>query len=272
MEVGPKYGYHVNPPPPPPPKTWLLVKDQHKEAARTLFTNSGIKITTEGRPVSGAPIGTPEFTANFIEDMVTHWRDELKVLTSFATTQPHAAFAVYTHGLAGKWPYLSRACSMTEEQFHTLEAAIRREFIPAFSGRAVSDVERDLVGLPVRMGGLGLLNPAVEAETTHTSACKITKPLVDSLLGRTECPMAEVFSDQNTASIESRRAKACLLKNRSTFVKDCLPHKMQRAVLAAEQKGASSWLTALPLADFGFSLSKSDFRDALHLRYSWTLP
>ena len=80
-EVGPKYGYHVN-----PPKTWLLVKDQHKEAARMLFTNSGIKITTEGRPVLGAPIGTPEFTANFIEDMhmVTRWRDELKVLTSFA--------------------------------------------------------------------------------------------------------------------------------------------------------------------------------------------
>ena len=266
-EVGPKYGYHVS-----PPKTWLLVKDQHKEAARTLFMNSGIKITTEGRPVLGAPIGTPEFTANFIEDMVTRWRDELKVLTSFATTQPQAAFAAYTHGLAGKWSYLSRACSMTEEQFHTLEAGIRREFIPAFSGRAVSDVERDLLGLPARMGGLGLLNPAVEAETAHTSACKVTKPLVDSLLGRTECPMAEVFSDQNTASIESRRAKAGLLKNRSTSVKDCLPHKMQRAVLAAEEKGASSWLTALPLADFGFSLSKSDFRDALHLRYGWTPP
>ena len=84
--------------------------------------------------------------------------------------------------------------------------------------------------------------------------------------------MAEVFSDQNTASIESRRAKACLLKNRSASVKDCLPHKMQRIVLAAEEKGASSWLTALPLADFGFSLSKSDFRDALHLRYGWTPP
>ena len=136
----------------------------------------------------------------------------------------------------------------------------------------MSHVERDLLGLPARMGGLGLLNPAVEAETAHTSACKVTKPLVDSLLGRTECPMAEVFSDQNTASIESRRAKTGLLKNRSTSVKDCLPHKMQRAVLAAEEKCASSWLTALPLADFGFSLSKSDFRDALHLCYGWTPP
>ena len=61
-------------------------------------------------------------------------------------------------------------------------------------------------------------------------------------------------------------------ESESESVKDCLPHKMQRAVLAAEEKGASSWLTALPLADFGFSLSKSDFRDALHLRYGWTPP
>ena len=66
---------------------------------------------------------------------------------------------------------------------------------------------------------LGLLNPVVEAETIHTSACKVTKPLVDSLLGRTECQMAEVFSGQNTASIESRRAKACLMKNLQRLLK-----------------------------------------------------
>ena len=52
--------------------------------------------------------------------------------------------------------------------------------------------------------GLGLLNPTVEAETAHTSACKVTKPLVDSLLGQTECPMAEVFSDQNTCTEKKR--------------------------------------------------------------------
>ena len=37
-----------------------------------------------------------------------------------------------------------------------------------------------------------------------------------------------------------------LFINKGRSVKDCLPHKMQRAVLAAKEKGASSWLTALP--------------------------
>ena len=41
---------------------------------------------------------------------------------------------------------------------------------------------------------------------------------------------------------------------------------------AASEKGASNWLTALPIEEQGFILSKSDFRDALHLRYGWHPP
>ena len=38
----------------------------------------------------------------------------------------------------------------------------------------------------------------------------------------------------------------------------------------ASEKGASSWLTALPLNHHGFSLHKGAFRDELCLRYGWT--
>jgi len=37
----------------------------------------------------------------------------------------------------------------------------------------------------------------------------------------------------------------------------------------ASVKGASSWLTALPLQEHGFALHKSAFLDALALRYGW---
>ena len=39
----------------------------------------------------------------------------------------------------------------------------------------------------------------------------------------------------------------------------------------AQEKGASSWLTTLPLEEYGFSLHKSAFRDAVALRYNWSL-
>ena len=37
----------------------------------------------------------------------------------------------------------------------------------------------------------------------------------------------------------------------------------------ATQKGASSWLTVLPIRDMTFDLNKSEFRDAVKLRYDW---
>ncbi len=43
----------------------------------------------------------------------------------------------------------------------------------------------------------------------------------------------------------------------------------QRCLEAAKEKGASSWLTSLPLKRFGFVLNKQEFRDAIALRYNW---
>ena len=37
----------------------------------------------------------------------------------------------------------------------------------------------------------------------------------------------------------------------------------------ASEKGASSWLLTLPIADHGFDLHKEAFRDALCLGYGW---
>ena len=37
----------------------------------------------------------------------------------------------------------------------------------------------------------------------------------------------------------------------------------------AQEKGASSWLTSLPLEEFRFTLRKGAFRDAIALRYGW---
>ena len=37
----------------------------------------------------------------------------------------------------------------------------------------------------------------------------------------------------------------------------------------AQEKGASSWLTSLPIEEFGFTLHKRAFQDALALRYNW---
>ena len=49
-----------------------------------------------------------------------------------------------------------------------------------------------------------------------------------------------------------------------------LPDRLKKAVDLAKVKGASTWLTVLPLTEHGFTLHKSAFHDALALRYGWT--
>ena len=39
----------------------------------------------------------------------------------------------------------------------------------------------------------------------------------------------------------------------------------------AQEKGASSWLTSLPLKEFNFALHKGAFRDAVAMWYGWQL-
>ena len=43
----------------------------------------------------------------------------------------------------------------------------------------------------------------------------------------------------------------------------------QRRLQLAGEKGASSWLSVLPIREFGFTLHKRHFVDALCLRYGW---
>ena len=48
-----------------------------------------------------------------------------------------------------------------------------------------------------------------------------------------------------------------------------LPETIGRAAKIVSDKGASNWLTAVPLERHGFVLHKGAFRDALCLRYGW---
>ena len=50
-----------------------------------------------------------------------------------------------------------------------------------------------------------------------------------------------------------------------------LPPNLKRCATIASELRSSIWLTALPLEQHGFALSKGDFRDAIRLSYGWDL-
>ena len=67
-------------------------------------------------------------------------------LATIAHTQPHAAYAAFTHGMTSKWSYLSRSMMDASSSLQPIEHTIRTKLIPARTGRPLpNDIERDLL-------------------------------------------------------------------------------------------------------------------------------
>ena len=120
-----------------------------------------MKITSEGHPHLGAPLGSPRYVSKYVCEKIQEWSKELKLLSAIATTQPHTAFAAYTHGLAGKWSYLTRTVPSIRDHLKVLDDILRSDFIPNLTGRPPpNDIDRKLMALPARLGGLGISVPS----------------------------------------------------------------------------------------------------------------
>ena len=190
-------------------------------------------------------------------------------LAKIAQSQPHAAYSAFNKGLASRWIYVLRTIPGIADLLQPLEDVIRFVFIPALTGRAPpNDIERNLFALPPRWGGLGLCNPVCLASHEYDASLKITEPLCKLLLSH-DRQYPEVKADQLLQKSTVRSFKQqCYSRNSSDFHQQLSP-SLQLAVNLATKKGASSWLTTLPLEEYGFALHKSAFQDALALRYGW---
>ena len=145
-----------------------------------------------------------------------------------------------------------------------LEDSIRQHFLPALTGQSgVSKLERELLALPARHGGLGLVNPATMSEE-HTLSLRLTAPLtVIITLQRDDIgdSRQEQQSIKSSLHTERRKRQAAELKTR-------LPQHLQRAAELASEKGAYSWVIALQVAAHGFALHKMHF--VMHSAFATT--
>ena len=268
IRIGPEYGYYPN-----ATKTWLIVKEESYVQAQAVFRGSGVSITKEGKRHLGAAIGNDAFKEEYVREKVATWVEELERLTRIAESQPHAAYAAFTHGLASKWTFLARTVPDVSNLFQPLEDAIRQHFLPVLTGQSpFSDTIRDLMVLPTRLGGLGITNPVTQAAKQRDTSCKVTAPLVNLIVEQSKDLPMEALEEQTQAKYEARQAGRQAQASTADSLYTTLPNSLQKAVEISKESGASTWLTALPIEEHGFSLHKGAFRDALCLRYGWRPP
>ena len=134
--------------------------------------------------------------------------------------------------------------------------------------RTTSDVQHNLLALPARSGGLGLTNPVHQALGQFRTSVKVTATLVKLILQQSSVYPFEAIAELSDIKSELTKRKGAHVEGSFSFGAPFKPLKKTKDL--ASEKGASSWLTALPTADHGFCLHKGAFRDAL--RYNRSPP
>jgi hypothetical protein len=261
VEHGPGFGYNVN-----ASKTWLVVKQQQLQHAKRLFDGSGVNITAAGKKHLGAAIGSTEYKTEFVTTLVAEWIKQIAALSLIAESEPHAAYAAFTKSMRHKYTYFMRTIPDIGPLMLPLEEAIRSKLIPALTEyQIVNDAERDLLSLPVRYGGLGLINPSDVANIEFENSVILTAELTSKITGNSS------LIDNENAQRSTKIKREQKYTEKLVLARNGISSGQLKLLEINQMPGASAWLSAMPLVENNFWLSKREFWDAVRLRYKWEL-
>ena len=264
---GPAFGYYVN-----PEKCNLIVKEEHLEEAQELFKDVGVKITSAGARHLGAAIGMESYRAEYVSGKVSEWAAALENLVDIARKNPHIAYSNFIRSFKCKWGYLQRTIPDIGPLFQPIEDIIRHKFIPLVVGKHVSDLERRVLALPIRMGGMAIEDPTKAANHQYSSSRFINTPLVELILGSENGNIADAEScaAKNKKECEEAATERDELELKSIVSE--ADDRLKRALELNSEQGASSWLSARPLKHLDHELNQREFIDAIRLRYCFHFP
>ena len=268
--IGPKYGYF-----PEPRKTVLIIKDEKLvDYAHNLFSGTGITITTNGQRHLGAVVGNEHCRNQYVALKVEKWVKDVTELSDIAVEEPQLAYSAFVKGISHRWSFVQRTIPTISNLFKPLEECIQKIFLPSLLGRHISEVQRNILSLPVRFGGLGIANPVETADREYYASKTITQNLTNLILQQEQDISLYCHETMLSTIREVKRAKELHLKEKFSEMLSSLENtpSLKRCLELNTEKGAGSWLTALPLQDHGFCLNKQEFRDAVSLRYGWSIP
>ena len=130
-------------------------------------------------------LGTETFRNDFVSGKAEKWVKDVNELAEIAKEEPQAALCAYNMGLSQRWTFVQRTIKDISFLFEPLEEAIRNILIPAICGKVVSDIERKLISLPYKYGGLGIRNPVETCKDQFDQSLAITSELTQMVCQQT---------------------------------------------------------------------------------------
>ena len=116
---------------------------------------------------------------------------------------------------------------------------------------------------------MAIPSPTQDAQQQYLNSCDITEALTNAIVNQTFTYPDCIIDVQLQAKAKAHKSKQQRITNEAELLKQSLPPSLTKAMDLAQEPGASSWLTSLPIDEFGFALHKGAFHDAIALRYNW---
>ena len=110
-------------------------------------------------------------------------------LAEFAQPHPQASHAGYTFDPKHRWTYFLRTLANIEDFLKPLERAISDVLIPSMVDHRCTELEWDILSLPVRLAGLVFTSQSANAE--FQASINVSAPLAERIMSQLHEPPDE---------------------------------------------------------------------------------
>ena len=208
----------------------------------------------------------------YVSEKVSKWVAQLEILSEIAKFDPHSAYTAFTAALRHRYTFFMRTIPNIGPLMKPVEAVIREKLIPALTeDRKVTDDERLLMSLPPKFGGMGLINPTQLSDLEYKASRLATSQLTEAIRNQMEKLPDDFNAKAKADKVETRKLRSQFYSEQVDRLRDSVRPDLLKAMNMASEKGASSWLTALPIDDMDYHLNKREFWDAVRIRYAWPI-
>ena len=204
----------------------------------------------------------------FVQKKAAEWVDHLTCLSAVTVTgklpqDAFAAFDQFSKSLSQEWNYLQRAVPHCGPALLAVEKAIAESFLPKLFGCEVSPAEPSMCELPIKLAGLGVVNPSTSAPSAYELS-RATPSLIWSMpspggknfipgstLGQFKRPArrhGHVAAERESTAQLDHEASASVWGNAS-----------QLSLRRAKEFSTGAWLSAMPSARNDAILSAEEF-------------
>jgi len=111
----------------------------------------------------------------------------------------------------------------------SLEESIHSRFIPAITGRDPPyNLIRDLLALPTRLGGMGLVNPATLASVQYNASLRVAEPLKNAILEQDGLYSSQCWKAQMDAKKAVHNENRERIHNSSSALRQRVPPPLSK--------------------------------------------